>query len=187
MKPTDIDWSKAPEGATHYVENSICVWGKRIGDDWYYFNPIDGSWKHLQSDGDNRIKRSPSNMPVIPRPTSQPTDNPEWDGEGLPPVGCECEINPHGEWFRATVRGYSSHKFLAEISAGQIDEDGDEIAGEHAYWTQGTGFRPLKTQAEREREELSDLLETHVYGSKKDFKIAADAILARYELKERNQ
>ena len=43
---------------------------------------------------------------------------------------------------------------LREMLAVQYD--GDTISGEHAYWTGGTRFRPLRTQAEREKQALNE-------------------------------
>lgn len=53
-----IDWSEAPEGATHYVVKSICPWEKRVGDDWYFYDIGKKKWIALCADGDDRIKRS---------------------------------------------------------------------------------------------------------------------------------
>lgn len=147
----DIDWSKAPEWANWLAQDECGEWF------WFENKP------ELQSEGwdddktynenkheiagVNGWKCSLQKRPAKPEPK-------EWDGEGLPPVGCECEINPHGEWFQAIVHGYGKNKFLAEISSFQTDSDGDVINGEHAYWTASTKFRPIRTQAEREREEL---------------------------------
>lgn len=90
-----IDWSKAPEGATHYVVGSIHPFEKRVGDDWFYY--VGGAWARIYRKGDDRITSSA--LAVVPRPTT-----PSWSGEGLPPVGVEVLImNP--EQFAITDYG----------------------------------------------------------------------------------
>ena len=67
-----IDWSKAPEGATHFVCGSICPWEKRAGDLWYYWSSKK-DWVPLNSPdcrGDARI--SASNLSIIARPIRTP-------------------------------------------------------------------------------------------------------------------
>lgn len=165
-----------PSGAMHEVQFRS---GERAKDD----SPETSYWEHDQSscdivayryligraeaDPDERINNIARNggdglhYDVIMTEEEEAMgvdDRVEWDGEGLPPVGCECEINPHGEWFRATVYGYGKNKFLAAISNFQRDSDGDVIGGEHAYWIESTKFRPIRTKAERDREELESTL-----------------------------
>lgn len=158
-----VDESLWPEGATHYsfwVEEFFKL---ENGEFWVDNNGIE--WVQA----------------FIPRPTS-----PEWVN-GLPPVGCECEINPHGEWFKATVHGYGKNKFLAEISPFQKDSDGDVINGEHAYWTESTKFRPIRTPEEKQREELAGLvysaLDKNIY--MEDCEAVIEAILSKYNLTEK--
>ena len=79
-----IDWSNAPEGATHYVVGSINPFEKRVGDDWFYY--VGGAWARIYRKGDDRITSSA--LAVVPRPTT-----PSWSGEGLPPVGVVCMAN----------------------------------------------------------------------------------------------
>ena len=84
---------------------------------------------------------------IIRRPTTP--EPKEWDGEGLPPVGCEVEM---------------SLGFHCGIQA-KITYMGDGVfcyrnlrnGGEYTGAVSDSTFRPLRTQAEREREELADL------------------------------
>lgn len=72
-----IDWSKAPEGATHYLPETDryrACWAKegysmRCGTQDAWISDELDSVRHL----------------MIPRPTV-------WNGEGLPPVGMVCEL-----------------------------------------------------------------------------------------------
>ena len=68
---------------------------------------------------------------------------PEWDGDGLPIVGCNCEMqDAHGNWVRVTI---SSHN-----EGFAIGWDSDN---KMAYVSNNKNeFRPIRTEAERKRE-----------------------------------
>ena len=79
----EIDWSKAPEGATHYNPT-------RFG--WYKVG------SHEPSFWDGRVWApalywDDRKHNCIQRPTT-----PSWSGEGLPPVGVVCEVKLQEEW-----------------------------------------------------------------------------------------
>ena len=86
----EIDWSKAPEGATHCHEWIGGTWLKedgggiyyRSGDEWEMY----GSSDYASKDAGIDALRGATPKPI------------EWNGEGLPPVGIECEINCGGVW-----------------------------------------------------------------------------------------
>jgi len=75
---------------------------------------------------------------------------PEWDGEGLPPVGCRVEANYGGEWVEATV-AYTDRP----------DTHGDAAAWKEAlvfdckttrhFWADE--FRPIRSELDKNREE----------------------------------
>lgn len=88
----EIDWSKAPEGATHYCP------GNRL------FYKFDGAGRgqctsrgaRWTSCGDRDDYESGE---LTPRPSS-----PAWNGEGLPPVNTRCEyIDSDGQWIKCEV------------------------------------------------------------------------------------
>lgn len=91
-----IDWSKAPEGATHYMPESdvwTCgFWKKEDGGN--YFHGGD-EWRLTFAEPFHN-----------PRLISRPTDQP-WTGAGLPPVGAVVECTFAAErqsiWHRGTV------------------------------------------------------------------------------------
>lgn len=79
----NIDFSKKPEGATHFYRTQ---WG-HVGSWWkisttkssapaFVFSPIDGQWV--------AFARVPGNIQPIP-------DDRPWTGKGFPPVGIDCE------------------------------------------------------------------------------------------------
>lgn len=67
-----------------------------------------------------------------------------WSGEGLPPVGCECEREAPRGWSRCRIN-YVSKEFIVY----QMLETGNE----YASTLSAIKFRPIRTEAERKREE----------------------------------
>lgn len=84
----EVDWSKAPEGATHY--NAACPhpWLKDVPVSFYYGGWIEYSsneyaMEHLRD--------------AVKRPQG-------WDGSGVPPVGTVCEYQLNGgAWFKCKI------------------------------------------------------------------------------------
>lgn len=75
----------------------------------------------------------------------------EWDGEGLPPVGCECEFKwDGGDWKEGKITYISNHTILIELK--EAGEDGDF---EPAFSHDGMQFRPIRTEAECKREQIA--------------------------------
>ncbi|MBD8129253.1 hypothetical protein [Pantoea agglomerans] len=82
----------------------------------------------------------------------------EWNGNGLPPVGCECElvnfygndfpefVGEHGEQVKIIGSGFTNGCPVAFYEA-----DGGR-GGMLAYAVEQC-FRPIRTEAERKREE----------------------------------
>lgn len=64
-----------------------------------------------------------------------------WNGEGLPPVGCECECQFLDAWHVCKVLFVG-----AEVTVGVID------GSERAFSVNRTKFRPLQSEAERKRD-----------------------------------
>ena len=156
-----IDWSKAPEGATHYVEGSGAPWEKRDGDVWYFFRERYHDWVRLSGvdmHGDRRIEVS--KLTIIERPTSDPTP---WQGEGLPPVGTVCEF--HGlypkddEWHKDLEPGTQVTVIAHYDNAGTLvaaftfGQPGINMAVDCAVegW-----FRPIKSAEQIAAEERID-------------------------------
>lgn len=78
------------------------------------------------------------------------TSKPEWDGEGLPPVGCRVEANYWGEWVEATV-AYTERP----------ESHGDAVAWKEVlvfdckttrpFWADE--FRPILSEEDKKRAE----------------------------------
>ncbi|EMH4164022.1 hypothetical protein RJ498_003325 [Pluralibacter gergoviae] len=67
-----------------------------------------------------------------------------WSGEGLPPVGCECEIKRVADWMPVTIQ-YVSCSFTVFKTLGGTED---------CYQTHSLQFRPLRSDEERKRDEI---------------------------------
>ncbi|KAJ16550.1 hypothetical protein [Pseudomonas aeruginosa] len=143
-----IDWSKAPEGATHagiIPSRKTNVWYRDIDPDrgrYKYFSLMDESW--------NINSGRPIAKELIPRPAESAPAAPTWDGQGLPPVGVECEYR-HMIWpeYRRCEIRYISDESLVAYDNGQ----------EQYYRTHDMLFRPLRTPEQIAAEEREKAIE----------------------------
>lgn len=78
--------------------------------------------------------------------------NPAWNGEGLPPAGCEFEYSFSGNGFVT----WHQVKCTAVGCSGVlcVDEKGTEMYRNNI----NNRFRPIRTEAERKREEVAESL-----------------------------
>lgn len=83
-----------------------------------------------------------------------------WDGTGLPPVGCHCEIYNRSEWFAVKIKFIGDKWIVAEPLEG-MNEDccENQLHGEDCYSIADKphAFRPLRTEAERAIDEMVQL------------------------------
>lgn len=137
---SQIDWSKAPEGATHYMPEGTAwtegFWKKDEGN-YFYSN---GEWKFSHADPfrtDRLVAR-----------------HSEWSGDGLPPVGTVCELL----WCSTSGR-YVGVIILAHDEAGAVYRFTDgEKKGDYGSEHQGMigefcNFRPIRTPEQIAAEE----------------------------------
>lgn len=147
MRSTDIDWSKAPEGATHYREPGGMYYGgfyKQSPEGWFFF--VDASWEYMGTPD-----KSDSN-PLISRPAKPPA--PEWDGEGLPPVGLTNK--EFTLMTRISVARNESPKTTYQVVAhynGKAVIAGKSWEQEFSHIVPAKDCRPLRTKEQRERDE----------------------------------
>jgi len=124
----NIDWSNAPEGATHSCDQG---WYKFCGclGDWYYWSPTDGGWFKTPY-------ASPENFSWWGASVKRPV---EWSGEGLPPVGQTCErrfVDVEGSsWLGCIVLAHGAKKIFIRDNAGD----------EFAHSIDEVEFRPFRT------------------------------------------
>lgn len=97
-------------------------------------------WTHDNSGGDiisYRLHQSKQDAPV-------------WNGEGLPPVGVECEWLASGDhdWLAVTVLVYDGKDACLKPSDGTQSFVVGNVEG----------FRPIRSEAERKRQEAIDAI-----------------------------
>lgn len=132
----NIDWSKAPEGATHFspvFKTFDPLWAKLGSNGKFQYMPIDCSraWYDGAQPcfGETYIERAES-----------------WAGTGLPPVGQKCEIisDDTGEWIQGVILVHCR-------------DEGKDLAilqGDDVVWMgEAHEFRPLRTKEQIEAEE----------------------------------
>lgn len=68
-----------------------------------------------------------------------------WNGEGLPPVGCECEIKRIADWMPVTIKFISDHHTVFTTFGGTED----------CYQTCSLQFRPARSEADKKRDEAA--------------------------------
>ncbi|MFC7507305.1 hypothetical protein ACFQUX_08340 [Pantoea stewartii] len=79
---------------------------------------------------------------------------PEWNGEGLPPVGCECEAlydSCDKAWFRARIIAHDDKRIIGRWLEGS---KADQLLDYPVI----DSFRPILTEAERKREEAKNVI-----------------------------
>ncbi len=143
-----IDWSKAPDGATHagiIPSRNTNVWYRDIDPvrgRYEYFSLMDESW-HISGG-------SPLAQELIPRPAESAPAALTWDGHGLPPVGTVCEYR-HMIWpeYRPCEIRYISEKSLVAYDDAQ----------EQFYRTCDMLFRPIRTPEQIAAEEREKAIE----------------------------
>jgi hypothetical protein len=127
---SDIDWSKAPEGATHCDPSCDC-WYMGSERGWLYFDR--GIW--CVSQIDHRIV-DPCTVGLIARPF-------EWRGpqDELPPVGMEVDCYAGGGvWKRGTI--------LAHVKSPSGEKAIFQAAMDWSYGAK-EDFRPIQTDRDK--------------------------------------
>ena len=159
-----VDWSLAPEGATHWDASTYRVnsFMKLDGGMWFYWPPESPypSWHRWGKSGNQNV----SDMIERPNPQS-------WSGEkdGLPPVGLVCELKESvlladeyfANWFEAgTQVEVGGHvKFReAEGPVCAICVVGDNFTGTLS----ASYLRPVKTPEQLAAEERENAVHVMV-------------------------
>jgi hypothetical protein len=168
MKPTP---TTIQPGATHWNPNSIAQidWYKNEFGRWMYFDTADGTW--VESGGANYAAFIPVEHlmaqhnganSLSPEVIQEKLDNnrfgvtvPEWNGEGLPPVGTECEVSMSvgmfgaSEWVACTVLVHDIG--IAEIAVFRTK------AGAYGGAKRGF-FRPIKSEREKAIQAMNPII-----------------------------
>lgn len=130
-----IDWSKAPEGANKagFTGHEYLQFYRIPGmfGDYDYWNERMGTW-------------CGSDFPTCANHLFDRPEKVEWDGQGLPPVGVECEYRHMiwPEYRRCEIRYISDESLVAY-----------DDAQEQFYRTRDMLFRPIRTPEQIAAEE----------------------------------
>lgn len=139
-------WPEGTLSITQDNDGSLCVWNT---NDPHY----DGlSWKHHTGNslmyfwhGEWAMTLASDHKESIVtywqyKAALSASQKPTWNGEGLPPVGYECECQFLDAWHVCKVLFVG-----AEVIVGVIDDS------ERAFSVGHTKFRPLQSEADRKR------------------------------------
>lgn len=100
-----IDWSKAPEGATHYRKgNSLSFFRDVEKSGFYFWNEHQPQWRWVEGA-----------FPADAKPIA-----PTWNGEGLPPVGTVCEHEGSNGWSNSEVCEVIAHRAFEGHADGEL-------------------------------------------------------------------
>lgn len=77
-----------------------------------------------------------------------------WNGEGLPPVDCECEfMKPGKNWSKGTI------KYISEYT---VVIDDDSLDGEFIAHPLGCNFRPIRSEADKKRDAAIEAIDWYM-------------------------
>lgn len=132
-----------PEGA---AEAQVFPYEKGLINFWT------SEGKHL-NDGIFNFKSNSLDLDETAIVTREQYEAIGWDGTGLPPVGCECEIQflkdtPPAEWFSFKLIGVHEEIVIVTL-------DGENTWRHISKFSPDkVAFRPLRTEAERAIDEM---------------------------------
>lgn len=127
---------KVPKGATHYGNSHPVAYFYKFNAVKIPFFYLNHEWKR-SSACDVYIKDNLTELPEAPQ---------EWNGEGLPPVGCICSVMHKRQVVECKYIGEGlGDEFIYQIYSGDLQG----IIGRCIGRPQ---FLPLKTQQEKDRE-----------------------------------
>lgn len=157
--------SVAPEGATHYAKSGN--WWKLGENGWSLFKS--GRWVEIPSFPLLAIERPPEKLQAV-----------EWDGTGLPPVGCECEVKAWAaSWFTCAVLAHDGESVVCRM--------GDDYPNSAYDGFTDAEFRPIRTKEQRERDDLIEVIRgTKVMVKGSGESAISDAILSHYNLEPKD-
>lgn len=166
--PNRGGWPHNALSITQDDDGSLCVWDTNDphhdGFSWkhhsgdslvYYWHGIEGV--HLSCDHRESIVTYWQYKAALAA-----SQKPTWNGEGLPPVGCECEyLDKNGKWYPVTVK-YASDQLV--VISGVIKILGEEQETEIAkdIITDKPQFRQLRTEADKKRDAAAEAIDRYM-------------------------
>lgn len=143
---SEIDWSKAPEGTTHWdpVDRNHLKQEGQISFTWM----IGKGWSEKGWQYPNDLSTMERLIVRIP-----------WTGEGLPPVGTVCE------WHGANSDGPDGWVYTDSKVIAYTEDNLFVVMRRDGCWpvverVDNCGFRPIKTHEQIERDEFIEMVST---------------------------
>ena len=174
----NIDWSKAPEDATH------CLSGR----DFFKLDNLGRVVLFINGSAHNTLNHIGDflSSSIVERPKKQGV----WDGDGLPPVGVICEHEPYEMRNDPHKVEIIAHK-KASLDVAVFWDEERQIVSYSSYHS----FRPIKTAeqlAEEEKKKAIDDMQRIYEESMMDYSsrlghASRPAIKALYEAGYRKQ
>ena len=131
----NIDWSKAPEDATHKDPDTDCFY-KLVKDVWHL----------IYADGESCVSASLYNGETKPSDLiERPKKQEAWNGNGKPPIGIECEVRFNDVWSICKTLAYHQ---VSDTAVAVHFLDGSNSL----FWC--ATFRPIKTAEQLAEEEI---------------------------------
>ena len=157
---SDINWSEKPEWADVWLESFSSYansgWRKDSGN--YWVSDDHHYWtKDHEVDGYYKIHYPPKTKP-------------EWNGEGLPPVGVVCELSNCGQdYYEAEILFMGSVYCIVK----------HEHNSEQHYYLSSLKFRPIKPDKEKWIEKAVNIYFSRISCDKLDrFGVLYDALIS---------
>ncbi|MDI9296358.1 hypothetical protein QMY33_14730 [Pseudomonas aeruginosa] len=141
-----IDWTKAPEGATHWEPRSDEyreAWMKNVADKWFFWGSRRKAW--IEDPGISAEREA----------TFEARPQEPWSGQGLPPIGTVCEWHESDGW------AYTESKVVAYTDDGLFVCMQKPGRRPEVLRIDNCEFRPIRTAeqiAAEEREKAIDAM-----------------------------
>lgn len=131
-----------PIGADRIYQNAK---GHLVGVQGCIISPVDMELAILAEDLHKSVAREQYEAALA-------ASKPEWDGEGLPPVGCRVEANYGGAWVEATV-AYTDRPDTYGDTSTWNEALVFDCKTTRPFWTDE--FRPIRSEADKKRDETA--------------------------------
>lgn len=121
---------------------------------------VNSKYSCFEDWGGNRVERDQYQSALAA------SQNVEWSGDGLPPVGCECEyLDSNGEWYPVTIK-YASDQLVVISGITKIFgvEQWTEISKDIII--DKPQFRPLRSEVDRKRDAAAKEMARHANDDK---------------------
>lgn len=147
LKGSEKDFEGAPEWATLYT---LCA-----GEDYFFaeFHGIGARVFDVEKKNEFKIDFEFDGSGVDVIAERRPITEPSWNGVGLPPVGCECEVKVGGENYNLCRVVYSDAN--AGVAFIYLGGDDEKYCGTIDCVTAGAAygyFRPIRSEADKNRD-----------------------------------